>query len=65
MRYIGPSVNRSCRTTVDNTVIPEDCPEDKGRCNDCPRFGRLRSSGESVVCLDDPNVRSGSIWGDR
>lgn len=61
MRYRGPSVHRPA-FEVKGDVIPTACPIDVAKCfssklgRGCFRFGRLRSDGFEVDCLDDPSA---------
>jgi len=63
MRYRGPSINRPV-TEKDGVVRAVFCPVGRPTCFDsrdpsarCYRFGRLRSSGEEVVCIrDNPDL---------
>lgn len=61
MKYRGPSANRPAKELAGD-VFPWRCPIGRFRCYSslsgvrCPRFGRLRSCGDEVVCLDDPSA---------
>lgn len=61
MCYRGPSTNRPAISDSPVSVTPWKCPLKMGICmaldgSRCPRFGRLRSSGEQVVCLDSADA---------
>lgn len=61
---------------ISGAIVPTDCPIGRSHCclsddtvspdqDLCGRFGRLRSSGDEVVCLDPDDVNARPPEGGR